>query len=55
MRDCGDANHTNKTSMLDDATISHLITWSPTEDSFLMSPSNDFSKVLSYVALVRRK
>lgn len=35
------------TSMLDDASISHLITWSPSEESFLMSPSNDFSKVLA--------
>jgi len=46
-------NCTDKISMLDDASISHLISWSPTEDSFLMSPSNDFSKVLSYDSLLQ--
>ena len=33
--------------MLEDQSIQHLITWSSTEDSFLISPSTDFSKVLS--------
>ena len=36
-------------SMLEDESIAHLISWSPSEDSFLMSPSSDFSKVLAYV------
>ncbi|KAL9051940.1 MAG: hypothetical protein Q9162_005724 [Coniocarpon cinnabarinum] len=34
-------------NMLEDKTISHLITWSSSNDSFLMSPSTEFSKVLS--------
>lgn len=33
--------------MLEDPTIQHLITWSSSEDSFLISPSTDFSKVLA--------
>lgn len=33
--------------MLEDQNIQHLISWSPSADSFVMSPSNDFSKVLS--------
>ncbi|KPI42971.1 Transcription factor SFL1 [Cyphellophora attinorum] len=34
-------------SMLEDRTISHLISWSNNNDSFVMSPSNEFSKVLA--------
>ncbi|KAL8243654.1 hypothetical protein R6Q59_009912 [Mikania micrantha] len=34
-------------SMLEDRSIQHLISWSNTNDSFVMSPSNDFSKVLA--------
>ncbi|EMR82736.1 putative flocculation suppression protein [Botrytis cinerea BcDW1] len=34
-------------SMLEDVNIRHLISWSATQDSFVMSPSSDFSKVLS--------
>ncbi|RKF57909.1 putative flocculation suppression protein [Erysiphe neolycopersici] len=34
-------------NMLEDPSMQHLITWSETEDSFVMSPSNDFAKVLS--------
>ncbi|ESZ96222.1 hypothetical protein SBOR_3380 [Sclerotinia borealis F-4128] len=34
-------------NMLEDNTIKHLISWSNTQDSFVMSPSNDFSKVLA--------
>ncbi|KAH6717912.1 HSF-type DNA-binding-domain-containing protein [Leptodontidium sp. 2 PMI_412] len=33
--------------MLEDQSIRHLISWSNTAESFVMSPSNDFSKVLS--------
>lgn len=33
--------------MLEDKSIQHLISWSATNDSFVMSPSGDFSKVLS--------
>jgi hypothetical protein len=36
-------------NMLEDPNIQHLISWSSTADSFVMSPSPDFSKVLSYV------
>lgn len=36
-------------SMLEDESISNLIAWSATADSFIMSPSSDFSKVLAYV------
>jgi hypothetical protein len=35
--------------MLEDQNIQHLISWSASADSFVMSPSPDFSKVLSYV------
>lgn len=35
------------TSMLEDSTIEHLISWSSSADSFVMSPTADFSKVLS--------
>lgn len=35
--------------MLEDQTISHLISWSQTEESFVMAPNNEFSKVLAYV------
>jgi hypothetical protein len=34
-------------NMLEDPNIQHLISWSPTGESFVMSPSTDFSKVLS--------
>lgn len=34
-------------SMLEDKTIEHLISWSNNGDSFVMSPSNEFSKVLA--------
>ena len=34
-------------SMLEDKSIEHLITWSGNGDSFIMSPSNEFSKVLA--------
>lgn len=34
-------------SMLEDNTIAHLISWSNNGDSFVMSPSNEFSKVLA--------
>lgn len=34
-------------NMLEDQTISHLISWSSTNESFVMSPSSEFSKVLS--------
>lgn len=35
--------------MLEDQSIRHLISWSTTCDSFVMSPSPEFSKVLAYV------
>lgn len=34
-------------SMLEDPSIRHLISWSNTNESFVMSPSNEFSKVLA--------
>lgn len=34
-------------SMLEDQSIQHLISWSTTNDSFVMSPSTEFSKVLA--------
>lgn len=34
-------------SMLEDRSIEHLISWSNGGDSFVMSPSNEFSKVLA--------
>lgn len=34
-------------SMLEDRSIQHLISWSNNNDSFVMSPSNEFSKVLA--------
>ncbi|KAI9777662.1 MAG: hypothetical protein M1835_005177 [Candelina submexicana] len=34
-------------SMLEDPNIQKLISWSPNDESFVMSPSNEFSKVLS--------
>jgi hypothetical protein len=37
--------------MLEDQGIQHLISWSSTNESFVMSPSSEFSKVLSYVNL----
>lgn len=33
-------------SMLEDATIEHLISWSASNDSFIVSPGEEFSKVL---------
>ncbi|EHY60598.1 Flocculation suppression protein [Exophiala dermatitidis] len=35
-------------SMLEDRSISHLISWSSSNESFVMSPSNEFSKVLAH-------
>ena len=40
--------------MLEDQSIQHLISWASTNESFVMSPSSEFSKVLSYVHLERR-
>ena len=34
-------------SMLEDSSIQHLISWSNNNESFVMSPSTDFSRVLS--------
>ena len=34
-------------NMLEDQSIQHLISWSNTNESFVMSPSNEFSKVLA--------
>ncbi|KAF2107861.1 HSF-type DNA-binding-domain-containing protein [Lophiotrema nucula] len=34
-------------NMLEDQTIQHLISWSSSNESFVMSPSSEFSKVLS--------
>ncbi|PMB69845.1 Transcription factor SFL1 [Beauveria bassiana] len=34
-------------NMLEDSQIQHLISWSATAESFVMSPTADFSKVLS--------
>ena len=34
-------------NMLEDNTIEHLISWSNSNESFVMSPSNEFSKVLA--------
>ncbi|KAK3708672.1 Flocculation suppression protein [Vermiconidia calcicola] len=34
-------------NMLEDQTIQHLISWSQTNESFVMSPSSEFSKVLA--------
>ncbi|KAL4902856.1 hypothetical protein BDW74DRAFT_58661 [Aspergillus multicolor] len=34
-------------NMLEDQTIQHLISWSSTNDSFVMSPTSEFSKVLA--------
>ncbi|KIW08188.1 uncharacterized protein PV09_01119 [Verruconis gallopava] len=34
-------------NMLEDPSIQHLISWSSTNDSFVMSPSTEFSRVLS--------
>lgn len=36
-------------SMLEDPSIQHLISWSSTNDSFVMSPTSEFSKVLALV------
>ncbi|RCI14176.1 hypothetical protein L249_6073 [Ophiocordyceps polyrhachis-furcata BCC 54312] len=37
-------------NMLEDSSIQHLISWSANAESFVMSPSADFSKVLSCVS-----
>ncbi|KAJ6140489.1 hypothetical protein N7470_010285 [Penicillium chermesinum] len=34
-------------NMLEDTSIQHLISWSSTNDSFVMSPTSEFSKVLA--------
>ncbi|KAK3387155.1 HSF-type DNA-binding-domain-containing protein [Podospora didyma] len=34
-------------NMLEDKTIQHLISWTPTSESFVMQPSHEFSKVLA--------
>ncbi|KAK1761420.1 transcription factor SFL1 [Echria macrotheca] len=34
-------------NMLEDKSISHLISWTPTAESFVMQPSHEFSKVLA--------
>ncbi|KAI6888787.1 hypothetical protein KC318_g21524, partial [Hortaea werneckii] len=34
-------------NMLEDQSIQHLISWSSTNESFVMSPSSEFSKVLA--------
>lgn len=34
-------------SMLEDQSIQHLISWSSSNESFVMSPSTEFSKVLA--------
>ena len=34
-------------SMLEDPSIQHLISWSNSQESFVMAPSADFSKVLA--------
>ncbi|OQE80554.1 hypothetical protein PENNAL_c0045G03912 [Penicillium nalgiovense] len=36
-------------NMLEDPSIQHLISWSGTNDSFVMSPTSEFSKVLAWV------
>lgn len=36
-------------NMLEDPSIQHLISWSSTNDSFVMSPTSEFSKVLASV------
>lgn len=36
-------------SMLEDPSIQHLISWSSSNDSFVMSPTSEFSKVLALV------
>jgi hypothetical protein len=36
-------------NMLEDQSIQHLISWSSTNDSFVMSPTSEFSKVLACV------
>jgi hypothetical protein len=33
--------------MLEDDNIQHLISWTPSQESFVMQPSHDFSKVLA--------
>lgn len=41
-------------SMLEDKSISHLISWTPSSESFVMQPSHEFSKVLAYVFPLRK-
>ena len=38
---------TRDSSMLEDQSIQHLISWSSSNESFLISPSTEFSKVLA--------
>ena len=38
-------------SMLEDKSIQHLISWTPSAESFVMQPSHEFSKVLAYVTI----
>lgn len=41
--------------MLEDSSIRHLIAWSSTNDSFVMSPTSEFSKVLASVSTIAQK
>lgn len=41
--------------MLEDQHIQHLISWSNTNESFVMSPSSEFSKVLAWVPQSRTR
>jgi hypothetical protein len=40
-------------SMLEDQSIQHLISWSNSNESFVMSPTSEFSKVLAYVSILK--
>lgn len=42
----------NDDSMLEDQSIQHLISWSSSNESFVMSPTSEFSKVLAYVSFL---
>ncbi|KKA22053.1 Flocculation suppression protein [Rasamsonia emersonii CBS 393.64] len=39
-------------NMLEDQSIQHLISWSSSNESFVMSPTSEFSKVLAYVGFL---
>jgi len=41
--------------MLEDKSISHLISWTPSSESFVMQPSHEFSKVLACVLALPSK